>query len=165
MFRDVGECATAVGVINQTLEKRLQSAPIKQRVFFLEEEESVPTRFPAAELNRISDSEEMSGGELEDRCVKGIQVLVAPTSFEIVLDRSVGNAVQVSAHSVQSKSFIREAKYVFPAVDLSNLIVISTMQHARHDLVQIGEEIELEKDRLILTVSFENDHSRFVSIY
>lgn len=59
---------------------------------------------------------------------------------------------QVSAHLVTSKSFLREAAYVFPNQDLTDLVVISTMQKARVELVRIGDEVEEEKDRLILSV-------------
>lgn len=60
--------------------------------------------------------------------------------------------VQVSAFSISSKSFLREAMYVFPNLDLSQLTVVNTMQRARVDLVKFGEDIEDEKDRLILVV-------------
>lgn len=60
--------------------------------------------------------------------------------------------LQVSAHSIKSKSFLREAAFIFPPIDFKNgLIVIPTMQHAKEDLVKVGEEIEKEKDRLLET--------------
>ncbi|KAJ1426627.1 methylmalonic aciduria and homocystinuria type D protein [Ochromonadaceae sp. CCMP2298] len=58
--------------------------------------------------------------------------------------------VQVSAHAVNSKSFSREVQFVFPSISMQNLIAIPTMQHASHDLVNIGDDIEDEKDRLLL---------------
>lgn len=68
-----------------------------------------------------------------------------PTSEE-------AHPVQVSAFLISSKSFLREAMYVFPNLDLSNLIAVNTMQRARVDLVKIGDDVEEEKDRLILVV-------------
>lgn len=62
------------------------------------------------------------------------------------------NPVQISAHKVTSKSFMREAQYVFPNIDLKDVIVIHTMQHAATEMVSFGEEVENEKDRLTLTV-------------
>ena len=56
--------------------------------------------------------------------------------------------MEVSAHMCRSP-FINEAKTVLPNNDLANLICIPTMQHAREELVKIGDEIETEKDRLL----------------
>eukprot|EP01032_Pedospumella_encystans_P020913 gene20913-23746_t len=61
------------------------------------------------------------------------------------------NPVQISAHRVTSKSFMREAQYVFPNEDLKDVIVIHTMQHAATEMVSFGEDVENEKDRLTLT--------------
>lgn len=64
------------------------------------------------------------------------------------------NEIQVSVHSVGQTSFLREACLIFPSQDFvndMNLIMIPTMQHAQHDLVKVGPEIEEEKDRLLLT--------------
>ena len=87
---------------------------------------------------------------------KNVRVLLSPTMFYVASTKSLGivNEVQISAFAVQSKSFMREAQYIFPTTDLSNLIAIPTMQHAKQELVKIGDEIEQEKDRLILSVSY-----------
>jgi hypothetical protein len=69
------------------------------------------------------------------------------------------NYVQISAHSVTSKPFLRETAYVFPDKELSGLVVIHTMQHAKVELVRIGDDVEAEKDRLILSVSLLNLHA------
>lgn len=72
---------------------------------------------------------------------------------ESAQDSGIGNnPVQISAHRVTSKSFMREAQYVFPNEDLKDVIVIHTMQHAATEMVSFGEEVENEKDRLTLTV-------------
>lgn len=53
------------------------------------------------------------------------------------------------------KSLKRELKLVFPGVDVEDLVIIPTCQHAIHDLVQMGQEIEQEKDRLLeVVISF-----------
>jgi hypothetical protein len=56
--------------------------------------------------------------------------------------------MEMSAHTV-TKSYMRELKHVFPSVNLDKVIVIPTMQCSRQDLVQIGDRIEEEKDRLL----------------
>lgn len=56
--------------------------------------------------------------------------------------------LDISAH-ICPKRFIKELQYVFPNCDISNVIAIPTMQFARNELVNIGDEIEVEKDRLL----------------
>lgn len=56
--------------------------------------------------------------------------------------------MDVSAH-ICPKIFIRELQFVFPAEDLTDVVCIPTMQCARTDLVNIGDDIEAEKDRLL----------------
>ena len=73
--------------------------------------------------------------------------LLSPTT--IVLED--GNSIEVSIHST-SRYFRNETQHVFQGVDLSNLVAIPTMQRARYDLVNVGDEIEAEKDRLLETV-------------
>lgn len=51
------------------------------------------------------------------------------------------NEIQLAVYNVNSKSFFNEVSYIFPSIDLDHkLIAISTMQHALHDLVQVGNE-------------------------
>jgi hypothetical protein len=62
--------------------------------------------------------------------------------------------LDISAHRC-SKIFLRELRYVFPEEgDLSDIIAIPTMQWARADLVNVGDEIEAEKDRLLERVRY-----------
>lgn len=61
--------------------------------------------------------------------------------------------LDISAH-VCPKRFIKELQYVFPNCDLTDVIAIPTMQFAKNELVNIGDEIEVEKDRLLERVSY-----------
>lgn len=60
--------------------------------------------------------------------------------------------LDISAH-ICPKRLIKELQYVFPNCDLTNVIAIPTMQFAKNELVNIGDEIEIEKDRLLERVS------------
>jgi hypothetical protein len=60
--------------------------------------------------------------------------------------------LDISAH-ICPKRFTKELQYVFPNTDISNVIAIPTMQFAKNDLVNIGDVIEVEKDRLLEKVS------------
>lgn len=66
--------------------------------------------------------------------------------------------LDISAH-VCPKRFVKELQYVFPNSDLTNVIVIPTMQFAKNELVNIGDEIEVEKDRLLERVSEKSAHN------
>ena len=48
-------------------------------------------------------------------------------------------------------AFLREMEMVLPGKSLENLLCVPTMQHAREDLVKVGDNIEVEKDRLLET--------------
>lgn len=63
--------------------------------------------------------------------------------------------LDISAH-ICPKRFIKELQYVFPNCDLTDVIAIPTMQFAKNELVNIGDEIEVEKDRLLERVSPTN---------
>jgi Methylmalonic aciduria and homocystinuria type D protein len=69
--------------------------------------------------------------------------------------------LDISAH-ICPKRFIKELQYVFPNCDLTNVIVIPTMQFAKNELVNIGDEIEVEKDRLLERVSENSAHKILV---
>lgn len=69
--------------------------------------------------------------------------LLAPHKYTTPLGE-----MEVSVH-ICRPPFIREVDMVLPNKDLKNLLCIPTMQHAREDLVKVGDEIELEKDRLL----------------
>lgn len=72
------------------------------------------------------------------------------------------NEIQISAHIIKSKPFLQEVSYLFPSlinkfiidenISTNPLIVIHTMQHAVDELVKVGEDIEVEKDRLLINV-------------
>jgi hypothetical protein len=74
-----------------------------------------------------------------------------------VVATSTGD-LQVSIHETR-KAFQREIEFVLPGVALDKgLLAIATMQNARHDLVQVGDDIETEKDRLLETfMAFSKD--------
>lgn len=58
--------------------------------------------------------------------------------------------IEVSVHSVSSKSYIRELREVFPTWTISSsATVITTMQNAAIDLVGIGSQLAEEKDVLL----------------
>jgi hypothetical protein len=61
--------------------------------------------------------------------------------------------LDISAHTCPNR-FIKELQYVFPNTDIANVIAIPTMQFARNELVNIGDEIEVEKDRLLEKVNY-----------
>lgn len=59
--------------------------------------------------------------------------------------------IEVSVHDTR-KAFLRELEFVLPGVSFENgILAIATMQQARFDLVQVGDDIEQEKDRLLET--------------
>ena len=87
---------------------------------------------------------------------KLVGAILAPTMVSVQSAESSGigkNPVQISVHKITSKSFLREAQYVFPNIELKDLIVIHTMQHAQTEMVSFGEKVENEKDRLTLAVN------------
>jgi len=64
-----------------------------------------------------------------------------------------------SAHECR-KAYLAELEHILPGVDLTPapntssafpMLVLPTMQHAQQDLVQIGGEVEQEKDRCLET--------------
>eukprot|EP01039_Chlorochromonas_danica_P008851 gene8851-9760_t len=57
--------------------------------------------------------------------------------------------IQVSAHLVVSKSLIEDIAHVFPDRTIDHPVVITTMQHAKMELVQLGQEVDAEKDFLL----------------
>lgn len=91
-------------------------------------------------------------GTISSSLSKGCSAILDPTLMVLTPCPEERHLVQVSAFSISSKSFLREAMYVFPNLDLTNLVVISTMQRALVDLVKVGDAVENEKDRLILVV-------------
>jgi hypothetical protein len=81
-------------------------------------------------------------------------VILEPVQVQVPssAEDSPSCSCQISAHLVSTKAFLREAAFVFPGVTLDNLVVISTMQQAKVELVRLGDDVEAEKDRLILSV-------------
>jgi hypothetical protein len=73
------------------------------------------------------------------------------TAIPVRLLRTATGEIEVSAHETR-KAFHRELEFVLPGVSLDGgLLAIATMQQARMDLVQVGDDIEQEKDRLLET--------------
>ena len=89
--------------------------------------------------------------------------ILSPTIFNRVsrVDNRY-NEIQISAHIIKSKPFLQEVSCLFPSlinkfmidgnISTNPLIVIHTMQHAVDELVKVGEDIEVEKDRLLINV-------------
>ena len=89
--------------------------------------------------------------------------ILSPTIFNRVsrVDNRY-NEIQISAHIIKSKPFQQEVSCLFPSlinkfmidgnISTNPLIVIHTMQHAVDELVKVGEDIEVEKDRLLINV-------------
>jgi len=59
------------------------------------------------------------------------------------------------------KAFVREVQMVYPKQNLNDLLAIVTCQKAKHDLCEIGDDIEKEKDALL--VSFTRFARRIVN--
>lgn len=89
--------------------------------------------------------------------------ILPPTIFNRVsLVDNQCNEIQISAHIIKSKPFLQEVSYLFPSlinkftidenIYTNPLIVIHTMQHAVDELIKVGEDIEVEKDRLLINV-------------
>jgi len=74
-------------------------------------------------------------------------VLVGPS----VATTSLGD-LEYSVHRVP-RTHRDDIQSVFPKADCEALRIVPTCQRAREDLVKVGEEIEAEKDRLLLVVS------------
>lgn len=62
---------------------------------------------------------------------------------------------QISCHEC-TKAVRRQLQHIFPSLDDENQTVhiyaIITLQHSKYDLVNIGENIEIEKDNLLENV-------------
>jgi len=71
---------------------------------------------------------------------------------DIIINNTINTTttIEISIHQC-SKSYIKECEYVYPNINLNNLIAIPTMQKTINDLVSIGPTIEQEKD-----ISLEN---------
>ena len=54
-----------------------------------------------------------------------------------------------------------EVASVLPVVDLSKLLIVPTCQRAAMDLVKVGEDVDVEKDKLLeqVTVCVQELHS------
>jgi hypothetical protein len=76
------------------------------------------------------------------------------------------NNFEVSAHHCPN-SLIRELKYVFTLDDFTNIIAIPTFHKSLRDLVEMGDEVENEKDELLESVIdyFINCISIFIHHY
>ncbi|CAI7837574.1 unnamed protein product, partial [Closterium sp. NIES-54] len=65
-----------------------------------------------------------------------------------VLRTSAG--LEYSVHSCP-RQYKQDMESLFPGQDVSKLLILPTQQRARVDLVNTGEEVEKEKDRLLET--------------
>ena len=74
-------------------------------------------------------------------------IIMSPTRY--MIDE---NEIEISIHT-PSKLFISEIRHVFQNLSLECLLVLPTMQRARMDLLNVGNDVALEKDRLLETVS------------
>ncbi|CAM9989064.1 unnamed protein product, partial [Discosporangium mesarthrocarpum] len=66
----------------------------------------------------------------------------------LVPPRMTTQGLEVSLHTCP-KSLMRELRHVFPGVSLDECLAVPTNQHAALDLVNIGDRVEGEKDRLL----------------
>lgn len=55
-----------------------------------------------------------------------------------------------------------ELLQIFPGVDVSEVKAIITMQHSKHDLVNIGVDIDQEKDDLLEKVFRQICHTQCI---
>ena len=84
------------------------------------------------------------------KCPNLMRIVSASFCSTVTRFTSSSGEIEVSAHQC-GKPFLREIENVLPGIDSTALIAIPTMQHAREDLVKIGDNIEDEKDRLLET--------------
>lgn len=61
------------------------------------------------------------------------------------------NSFQLSIHKC-SRSIQRYVSYLFNDKNIEDILILPTLQHSNEDLVNIGEKIENEKDRLLINV-------------
>lgn len=110
-------------------------------------------------INDLRDETDLTFTEKDDETHKDTRVLVKAQNilphnrtriFGICHIKDLN--LDISAHTCPNR-FIKELQYVFPNTDISNVIAIPTMQFARNELVNIGDEIEVEKDRLLEKVN------------
>lgn len=59
-----------------------------------------------------------------------------------------GGSIEVSLHTL-SDAVKKELQVMFSSIDVSSLVAMPTCQKASYDLVNIGQEVEAEKDRLL----------------
>ena len=66
-----------------------------------------------------------------------------------MMPRITKEGIEVSVHECP-KALLRELKRIFPDTDLVTgehpLLAVPTSQHTKMDLVQIGQDVEIEKD-------------------
>lgn len=70
----------------------------------------------------------------------------------IPLEKDAENLIEISIYE-SNPSFRRELDYIFPNLKTEKPIyVLPTFQCARIDLVNFGDDVEIEKERLLLVV-------------
>ncbi len=95
---------------------------------------------------------------MEEKIKKRNRTFLNPTVIPMTIinpneDSNSDDVIQVSSHEIGTIPYLRESALIFPGVDVSRIIAIPTMQHAKVDLVRYGTDVEHEKDRLLETVS------------
>ena len=60
----------------------------------------------------------------------------------------LSNGIEVSVHSCP-RALRRDLESVFPGMKLRDVVLVPTAQRATRDLVEMGDEVEHEKDRLL----------------
>ncbi len=90
--------------------------------------------------------------------MKGYDLILPPTV--IVNESCQVDPVQISIHNIIAKTFMSEIRTVFPNIDWTKgeVVIVSTMQHALMDLVQVGDDVEKEKERLLENVCLHSQH-------
>lgn len=68
----------------------------------------------------------------------------------IILNNS-DESFELSVHKC-CKSIQRQLSYIFYDINIEDMLIITTIQHSHEDLVNIGDKIENEKDRLLINV-------------
>jgi hypothetical protein len=109
---------------------------------------------PADQLEKLSVKETSEEGIEDEGVAESIfkgsvqkNMLMPPTMTKPGLEFSV---------HLCPKALKRELSRVFPDTEISdNFLAIPTAQCAKMDLVRVGEEVEEEKDALLINVSMQ----------
>ena len=97
-------------------------------------------------------------GEMEAKSGKDNKTLFEPIKLIFQDGLSFNSCpdihtIQVSAHKIETSSYIRECQTIFPFVNVRNMIALPTMQHAPDNLASYVANSDYEKNRLRQSVS------------